>query len=69
MLRYLEDSADLKVGLSELKEQLETTEEAGFSFMQIAKEVGNERGQKLFEIFRQGEIRCSSPAWRGGMHN
>ena len=30
MLKYLEDSEDLKVGFSELKEQLETPEEAGF---------------------------------------
>ena len=56
MLRYLEDSENLKVGLSELKEQLETPEETGFSIMQIAKLARNERGQNLFEIFRQGEI-------------
>ena len=31
MLKYLEDSEDLKVGVSELKEQLETPEEAGIS--------------------------------------
>ena len=37
MLRYLEDSEDMKVGLSELKERLEILEEAGFSIMQIAK--------------------------------
>ena len=55
MLKYLEDSEDLKVGLSELKEQLETPEEAGFSVMQIAQQARNERGQKLFGIFRQGE--------------
>ena len=55
MLKYLEESEDLKVCLSELKEQLETPEEAGFSMMQIAQQARNERGQKLFEIFRQGE--------------
>ena len=33
MLKYLEDSEDMKVGLSELTEQLETPEEAGFSIM------------------------------------
>ena len=32
MLKYLEHSEDLKVGLSEKKEQLETPEEAGLSF-------------------------------------
>ena len=37
MLKYLEDSEDLKVGLGELKEQLEPPEEAGISIVQIAK--------------------------------
>ena len=43
------------MGLSELKEGLETPEEAGISIMQIAKQARSERGQKLFETFRQGE--------------
>ena len=55
MLKHLEDSEDMKVGLSELKEQLETPEEAGFSIMQIAKQARNERGQKIFQVFRQEE--------------
>ena len=33
MLKYLEDSEDLSVGLSELKEQLEMPEEAGISMI------------------------------------
>ena len=55
MLKHLEDSEDLKVGLSELKEQLDTPEEAGFSIMQIAKQARNERGQRLFQVFRLEE--------------
>ena len=55
MLKDLEGSEDLKVSLSGLKEQLETLEEAGDSVMQIAKQARNERGQKLFQIFRQEE--------------
>ena len=55
MLRYREDSEDLKVGHSELEEQLETPEEAGFSIEQIAKQARSERGQKLFDNFRRGE--------------
>ena len=55
MLKYLEDSEDVKMGLSELKEQLETPEETGISIMQIAKEARKEGGHKLFQIFRQGE--------------
>ena len=46
---------DLKAGISELKEQLETLEEEGRSIMQIAKQGRNERGQRFFELFRQGE--------------
>ena len=34
---------------------MESLEEAGISIMQIAKQSRNDRGQKLFEIFRQGE--------------
>ena len=37
MLKYLEDSEDLKVGLSELKEQLETPEDAGFPSCRLPK--------------------------------
>ena len=55
MLKYLEDSENVKVGLSELKEQLETLEETGISHVQIAKQARKEGGQKLFQIFRQGE--------------
>ena len=34
MLKYLENSEDPQVSLSELKEQLEAPEEAGFPMMQ-----------------------------------
>ena len=54
MLRYLEDSEDLKVIISELKGQLDTPEEEGFSIMQIAQQARNDKGQKIFETFRQG---------------
>ena len=51
MLKYLEDRVDLKVK--------RTVGNAGrrwvFSIMRIAKQARNERGRKLFEIFRQGE--------------
>ena len=55
LVKPLEDSEDLKVGLGELKEQLETPEEASFSIVQITNQARNERGQKLFQIFRQEE--------------
>ena len=37
------------------KEQMEAPEEAGISIMQIAKQARNERGQKLFQVFRREE--------------
>ena len=55
MLKYLQDSEDVKVCLRELEEQLEYPEEAGISFMQIAKQSRNERGPKIFQIFGQEE--------------
>ena len=55
MPKHLENSEDLKVSFRELKEQLESAEEAGISIIQIAKQAKNERGQKLFPIFRQEE--------------
>ena len=55
-LRYLEESEDLKVGVTELQERLEMTEEEGVSSIrQTAQQAKNEGGQKIFEIFRQGE--------------
>ena len=45
MLRYPEDGEDLKVGISGLKEQWETSEEAGFSIIQLVQQARNEKGQ------------------------
>ena len=64
MLIYLEDSEDLKVGVTELQEQLGISEEEGVSIKQIAQQARNEKGQTIFEIFRQGEdyVRIASRA-------
>ena len=45
MLRYLDNSDDVKVGITELKERLEIS-------------AVNENGQTLFEFFRQTEELC-----------
>ena len=55
MLTYLEDSEDLKVGVTELQEQLGISEDAVISIKQIAQQAMNENGQKIFEMFRQRE--------------
>ena len=46
----MEDSEDVKVGLSELKEQLGTLEETGICIMQIAKQARKEGGQSLPDL-------------------
>ena len=51
MLRYVEDSEDVKVGVTELQEQLEISEDASASIRQIAQQAMNENGQKIFDIF------------------
>ena len=66
MQKYLEDSEHLKVGISELKEQLEMPEEVSFSIMLIAQQARNEKGEKLFETFRREENEvyiASSARW------
>ena len=55
MLKHLEDSEDLIVGIGELQEQLEISEEAGVSITQVAQQAMKENGQHIFEIFRHGE--------------
>ena len=55
VLRYPEDSEDLKVGVTELQEQLGMSKEAGLSIQQIPQQARNENGQKIFDFFWQGE--------------
>ena len=55
ILRYPEDSEDLKVIVTELQEQLGISEEAGISIKQVAQQARNENGQNIIEIFSQGE--------------
>ena len=43
------------MGVTELKEQLEISEEAGVSIRHIAQHARNENSQFFFENFRQGE--------------
>ena len=64
MLKYQEDSEDVKVGLGELREQLETPEEAGVSIMQIAKQARKERGKSSSRSSGKKRMRCTSPERR-----
>ena len=45
--RYLENSEDLKVSVTELPEQLGMSEEAGISIEQVTQQARNENGQFL----------------------
>ena len=65
-LKYLEDNEDVKVSLREITEQVVSLEEADISFMLIAKQARNARGQKLQGRWR---MKCASPVGRGGAHN
>ena len=53
MLRYLESSEDVKVGITELQEQLEVPVQIGTALQQVAQQARNEIGLKVFEIFWQ----------------
>ena len=63
ILRYLEDSEDLKVRVADLQEQLGMSEEAGIFIKQVAQQARNENGQNIFEIFRQGEEEVRIASW------
>ena len=52
VLRYLEDSEDPKVSVTELREHLGMSEEAGISIKQVAQQARNENGQNIFENFQ-----------------
>ena len=67
--RYLEDSEDLKVSVTELQEQLGISEEVGVSIKQVAQQARNENGQKIFEILSKEERMYASPAGPDGTRN
>ena len=58
MLRYLDNSKDVKVGITELEERAEVPLQLGISIQQVAQQAMNENDQNIFEIFWQGEEVC-----------
>ena len=58
MLRFLDNSDDVKVGITELQERVEVPEQIGISIQQVARQAMHEDGQKIFEIFWQEEELC-----------
>ena len=59
MLRYLDDSEDLKVGVTGLQEQWRISEEAGISIKQIAQQAMNENAQNIFRNCQARRRRCT----------
>ena len=55
MLRYPDNSDEVKVGIAGLQERLEVPAQIGISMLQVAQHVGQlartENGQKIFEVF------------------
>ena len=66
MLRYPEDSQDLKVGVIELQEQLGISEKAGISIRQVAQQAMNEKTTKQFSKFLGKEKKHALPAGPDG---
>ena len=63
MLRNLDNSDDVKVGITELQERLDISEKIRISVRQVAQQSMNENGQTFFEIFRQGEEELCVASW------
>ena len=61
MLRYLDDSKDVKMGITELQEQVGVPLQFGISIQQVAQQAMNENGQKIFEnilAMRRRSVHC-----------
>ena len=63
MLRYLDDSDDVKVGIIELQDRLEVPVQIGISFQQMAQLAKSENGQKMVEVFWQEEGELCVASW------
>ena len=51
MLRYRDNSNDVKVGITELQERVEVPLQFGSSIQEVAQFVMSENGQKIFDVF------------------
>ena len=59
MLRYLDNSNDVKVGITVLQGPVEVQLRLGIRIQQVAQQAMNEDGQKIFEVFwQEGEELC-----------
>ena len=59
MLRYFDNSNDVKVGITVLQGRVEVQLRLGIHIQQVAQQAMNEDGQKIFEVFwQEGEELC-----------
>ena len=58
ILRYLEDSEDLEVSVTEVQEQMGMSEDAGVSFKQVARRQGQETRTAFVSSFVARRRRC-----------
>ena len=65
MLRYLDNSEKVKVGIAELQERLEVPVQIGISIQQVAQQARSENGQKIFEVFGKEEEEVYVASWAG----
>ena len=63
MLRYLDNSEEVKVGIVELQERLEYLYNSVFLFSKVAQLARSEDGQKIFEVFWQEEEEVCVASW------
>ena len=63
MLRYLDKSDDVKVGITKLQERLEVPVQIGISIQQVAQQARCENGQKIFEVCWQEEEEICIASW------
>ena len=66
MLKYQEDSDDVKVGVTELQEQLEVSQNVGISITQVAQQAMNENGQRFSKIVGKEKKRYALPVGPDG---
>ena len=65
-MRYLENSEDLKVCVTELQEQLGMSEEAGMSIKQVTQQARNDSSQKILTFSEKEKKRYALPAGPDG---
>ena len=63
MLKYQENSEELKVRITELQEHVEVPVQIGITLQEVAQQARNKRNQQVFEIFWQAEEELCIASW------